>query len=96
MFENDWENFRAEAHAYMKDKEETIIKKWLTDIKYTEPVGYYRNISEKVMEIYATRPGLLIGKAGVDVEKFRKMLNVEFGGEWKVKFVEIRGGFLQI
>lgn len=46
------------------------------------------------MEIHTIRPGVLIGRAGVNVEKFEKILSDEFGGEWKVKFIEIRGGFV--
>ena len=97
MFDESWEEFRTEAHAFMKEKEETLIKKWLDKIsyKYKEPVGYYRNVCTREMEIYARRVGCLIGKAGINVEKFRKMLNEEFVGEWKVKFVEVRGGFVQ-
>ena len=98
MFDEGWEEFRAEVHAFMKDKEESLIKKWLEKIGYTykEPVGYYRNSWKKEMEIYSTRVGQLIGKAGVNVDLLEKMLRDEFHGEWKVKFVEVRGGFVQI
>lgn len=98
MFDEDWEELRAEAHAFMKDKEESLIKKWLEKIGYThkEPVGYYRNCLKKEMEIYSERVGQLIGKAGVNVDLLEKMLRDEFRGEWKVKFIEIRGGFVQI
>ena len=98
MFDEDWEEFRAEVHAFMKDKEESLIKKWLEKIGYTyeEPVGYYRNSWKNEMEIYSTRVGQLIGKEGVNVDLLEKMLKDEFRGEWKVKFVEVRGGFVQI
>ena len=46
------------------------------------------------MEIYSTRVGVLIGKAGVNVDLLKEMLTDEFRGEWKVKFIEIRGGFV--
>lgn len=96
MYDDEaWLEFRAEAHAFMKNKEETVIKKWLNEIGYTEPVGYYRNIFKREMEIYATRLGCLIGKAGKDINKFKKMLTEEFGGEWEVKLIEVRGGFTQ-
>lgn len=96
--ENDWLNFRAEARAFMKEKEETLVKKWLDEIgyKYKEPVGYHRNSWKKEMEIYSTRVGHLIGKAGVNVDKLEKMLSEEFKGNWKVKFFEIRGGFVNM
>ena len=96
MYDEAWEAMRAEAHAFMKNKEESVIKRWLNEIGCTEPVGYYRNIFDREMEIYAKRVGCLIGKAGINVEKFKKMLTEEFGGEWKVKFVEVRGGFVGI
>lgn len=94
--ENDWMNFRAEAIEFNKNREETLLKEWLNEIGYVEPVGYYRDISKKEMEIYSTRPGALIGKAGVNVDLLKKMLANEFRGEWTVKFVEIRGGFVNI
>ena len=94
--EESWEEFRAEALEFMKNKIETLIKKWLEGIGYKETVGYYRNSATKTMEIYSTRPGILIGKAGCHVEQLREMLTNEFHGEWKVKFIEIRGGFVNI
>lgn len=92
--DDEFMKLRAECHEILKNKEESIIKKWLSEIGYAGPVGYYRNISDREMEIYTTRPGILIGKHGTSVDKFRTMLNEEFGGKWKVKFVEIRGGFV--
>ena len=98
MFDEGWEEFRAEVHTFMKNKEETLLKKWLKHIgyKFDEPIGYYRDAYNKTMEIYSTRPGPLIGKAGTNVDILKKMLADEFRGEWKVKFVEVRGGFVQI
>lgn len=98
MFDEDWEELRAEAHAFMKEKEETLIKKWLDKIGYKgkEPIGYYKDAYNKTMEIYSTRVGALIGKAGVNVDLLKKMLTDEFRGEWKVKFIEIRGGFVNM
>ena len=98
MFDEDWEEFRAEAHAYMKEKEETLIKNWLDKIGYKskEPIGYYRDAYKRTMEIYSTSRGKLIGRAGVNADELKKMMKEEFRGEWKVKFVEIRGGFVGI
>ena len=97
-FDNSWEDLRAEAHAFMKEKEENLIKNWLYKIgyKYKEPVGYYINICNNTMEIYSHRVGALIGKAGMNVDELKKMLSDEFHGEWKVKFTEIRGGFVEL
>ena len=98
MDEMEWLRFREESLAFTKNREESVIKKWLNVIGYTykEPVGYYRNSWKREMEIYTTRPGCLIGKAGIDVNKLKEMLTEEFGGEWEVKFIEVRGGFVGI
>lgn len=47
------------------------------------------------MEIYTQHPGMLIGKYGKDVHEFQDMLNQEYRGDWKVKFIEVRGGFMR-
>ena len=94
--ENEWMNFRAEAYEFNKNREETLLKEWMSNIDYKEPIGYYRNISQRTMEIYSTRIGALIGKAGTNVDKLEQMLSEEFRGDWKVRFVEIRGGFIGI
>lgn len=98
MFDEGWEEFRAEVYAYAKDRNETLIKSWLSKIGYTDknPIGYYIRLSSKTIEIYSTRVGALIGKAGVNVDLLEKMLRDEFRGDWKVKFVEVRGGFVNV
>lgn len=97
-FDEDWENFRAEAHRYAKEREETLLKNWLDKIGYKdkEPIGYFRNVCNNTMEIYSRRVGVLIGRAGINVDELKKMLSEEFHGEWRVKFIEIRGGFVTI
>ena len=98
MFDDEsWENFRAEALAYVRNAEENLLKKWLNNIGCKEIIiGYYRDAYNKTMEIYSTKPGVLIGKAGINADKLKKMLSEEFHGEWKVKFIEIRGGFVNV
>lgn len=91
-----WQKVREEALAFNEDIEKSLIKKWLNEINYTEPIGYFRNSWKREMEIYATRPGLLIGKAGAHINKLKIMLTEEFGGEWEIKLIEIRGGFVGI
>lgn len=96
--EEAWNRMRSEAHEFMTNKTETLLKKWLEDIGYKrkEPIGYHLSYYHRTMEIYTTRPGPLIGVAGVNVERLKKMLTDEFYGEWNVKFVEIRGGFVNV
>ena len=98
MFDNDWEKFRADALELQKSREETLIKTWLNRIGYKEknPIGYYISLSDNIIEIFSTTPGILIGKSGVNVDELKKMLSDEFGKAWHVKFVEIRGGFVGI
>ena len=98
MFDEGWKEFRAEVYAYTKDRNENLIKSWLDKIGYKDknPIGYYICLSDKTIEIFSTRVGALIGKEGINVDVLKKMLSDEFSGKWKVKFVEIRGGFVQI
>lgn len=78
-------------------EEEGAIERWMTLAGYNNnPIGYYRDIDNKTMEIYATRPGVLIGKGGKCVEEFKQILKDTFGGDWKVKFIEIRGGMVEV
>ena len=94
--EDDWEECIAQMLAQVKEQEESIISKWLKEIGYNAPVGYYRNVLKQEMEIYTTRPGVLIGKHGVCVERLKQMLQEYFSIEYSIKFIEIRGGFVQI
>lgn len=94
--ENEWLSFRGEALEYVKNKEETILKKWLDNIGYAKPIGYYRDSLNGTMVIYATRIGALVGVEGVNVDKLKKMLSEEFYGEWDVEFIEVRGGFVNV
>ena len=96
MLDDDWNVFRAKMHRLVKDKEESVLKSWLSEIGYTEPVGYYRNLNDVEFILYTTKVGYLIGKAGVNIRKFETMLSEEYGGEWKVKVYEIRGGFVNV
>lgn len=96
MFDKDWEELREEVLKYNKEKQETLLKNWLNKIGFTEPIGYYFNYSERELELYTIRPGILIGKRGVNVLELKDMMSKEFVGEWKVKFIEIRGGFITV
>lgn len=98
MFYNEerWQKFREDALAYETNREKTLLNEWLGKIGYTEPVGYYLDTYLNVMQIYATRIGVLIGKGGIHVEELKKMLLKEYGRDFEVKFVEIRGGFVNV
>lgn len=94
--DDDWTDFRESMFKEAKEREESIIKRWLSKIGCKDTVGYYCNIIDRTMTIYTTSPGRLIGKHGLNVEEFKIMLSEEFGGEWRVLFIEIRGGFVMM
>ena len=94
--DEEFQEFRARALNLARKTEEIVMTKWLTEIGYNhnDPVGYFRNYNTMEMEIYTTCPGQLIGRAGVGVDKLKKLMLEEFFAEWKVKFIEVRGGFV--
>lgn len=94
--EQAWQEFRAEAHKLCRNVDLRVIETWLAEIGFKEPVGYYNNRCDAIMEIYSNRPGVLIGKAGSSVKRFEEILTAEFNRPYKVKFVEIRGGFANV
>lgn len=75
----------------LSQSDKKIIEEWCQEAHVTEPVGYYKDFRNKEWVIYTTKPGWLIGKAGVTLRKYEKILNNEFYCNYKVKIVEIRG-----
>ena len=98
MFYNKerWQQFRAEALEHEANRARTVLQEWLDVVDYIEPVGYYLDTYHNVMVIYTTRIGVLIGKGGVHVEELKKKLLEEYGRDFEVTFVEIRGGFVNV
>lgn len=92
--DDDWIDYRETMLKEAKEREESIIKRWLSKIGCKDTVGYYCSIVDRTMTIYTNSPGRLIGKQGINVKEFKSMLSEEFGGEWKVLFTVIRGGFV--
>lgn len=89
-----WNEFRAECNQIAQDKNNKIIKDWLCKIGYKGTVGYYFNIIDHIVEIYTRHPGQLIGKEECNVYDLEKMASDGHVGKWKVKFIEVRGGFV--
>lgn len=86
----------AEALELQKQREKSVLNKWLGKIEtFKETIGYSVSMSDKEVIIYTKSPGILIGRAGITVYELKALLSEEFGGEWSVKFVEIRGGFIK-
>ena len=95
----DWDEIRWDAHEYMRNRKEAILKEWLTTItggKRITTIGYNFNLHNKHLKIYSDHPGMLIGKGGKDVDLLKQMVNKEFHGEWKVDLIEVYDGFLTI
>lgn len=77
-------------------------KKLIEDLKLREyihktlkPAGISKVIVERAakntrVNIYAARPGLIIGKKGADIEKLRKDLSERAGGNVALNIIEIR------
>lgn len=94
--EERWQKFRAEALEHEANRERTVLQEWLDDIRFAEPVGYYRDGLNNVMTLYSTMPGLLIGMQGRNIEKLKRMMFDEYHVVYEIKFVEIRGGFVNV
>lgn len=92
--DDEWQDFREQCLIAAKERNDSLIKEFLKSAKYTGTVGYYIDVSYCTANIYAKSPGVLIGKAGQNAFDFERRLSEEFGGEWKVKFTEVWGGFV--
>ena len=94
--EDEWMQFRAEAHEFMHNLHKKLIEDWCAECKVTTPVGYYNDMYNGVMKIYTDKPGYLIGMKGSKVKQFEAALEQEFHKPYKVEFIEIRGSFVNI
>lgn len=92
MYNTDFQKFRAEINDWARNRECEFLEDWCTEAKLKEPVGYDFVYGEG-FTIYTNHPGILIGKAGMLVNKYRDRLKEEFGKDNDIKFVEIKNGF---
>lgn len=91
---DDFDNAMSAIIEDARYRTESIIEMWLDKMKYTDSIAYNRDRGSRTMEIYAYRPGVLIGRGGSGVDELKRLLNEEFGGDWHIKFIEITGGFV--
>ena len=87
-----WEDMRNEAHNWAVNRERKFLEDWCIEVGLKEPVAYNYEY-HKGFTIYTNHPGVLIGKAGSLVNKYRDRLKKEFGKDNDIKFVEIKSGF---
>lgn len=92
MYDTDFQKFRAEINAWAKNRERKFLEDWCAEAKLEEPVGYDFVYGEG-FTIYTNHPGILVGKTGILVNKYRDRLKEEFGKDNDIKFVEIKNGF---
>lgn len=93
MYDEAFENMRAEAVQCMREKTELFLSKWCKEAGVKSPVGYERDYSSKSFTVYTDRPGCLIGKGGALAQKYETLMRKEFTGLERISFVEVRGGF---
>lgn len=93
--EDEWMEFRAQCNELVHNEHKKLIEDWCAECKVTTPVGYY-NDHKGTLTIYTDSPGYLIGYKGEKISKFEETLSKEFHKPYKVKFVEVRGGFVNI
>lgn len=52
----------------------TLIREWKAEAKVKERVGYKINYMERTITLATNRPGYLIGRAGVLIEKYENKM----------------------
>ena len=67
-----------------------ILRAWKEDAKVTHLMQY--SLRNKVLTVYTDRPGLLIGRMGERVDRFKqRLLKETFGQIKEVRLEETRG-----
>lgn len=70
---------------------ERVMKKWLKEAKLKEDIYYNIDYNERIITIYTTRPGWLIGKQGYLVEKYTSIMQDKWNSFVGFKFIEVWG-----
>ena len=92
MFDESFERTREEVHNWAVNREHKFLENWCTEAGLKEPIAYDYDYN-KGFTIYTNHPGILIGRAGCLVNKYRDKLKEEFGKNNDIKFVEVKNGF---
>lgn len=91
MYNTDFQKFRAEINAWARNREREFLEDWCAEAGLKEPIAY-DFMYHKGFTIYTNHPGILIGKAGNLISKYRNRLKEEFGTDG-IKLIEIKSGF---
>lgn len=99
MYSDSWDDFRAECIKWARERDEAIIREWLEEIGFSGTIGYYISY-DGIVTIYSNRCGVLIGKAGKNIDILKEILHKVYSKkpkkEWTIKFVENCGEFITI
>lgn len=95
-YEDEWQRLRGEILWLQANRNRKLLEKWCQECGVTSPIGYDNDLGNGVMTIYTKHPGALIGRGGKYINKLKAELKQEFGRNYEVKFVEVRGGFVNI
>ncbi|EKD48361.1 MAG: 30S ribosomal protein S3 [uncultured bacterium] len=74
---------------YQDVKIREFIFKKLADCGISK-IQILRNANETIINIYSAKPGVIIGKQGEDIEKFRESLGREFGSRFQINILEVQ------
>lgn len=100
--ENEFQRFKSECLESMNNKYRTVLENWCKQIGYKYPIAYSRNYKntengiDKILKIFTKHPGIMIGKAGKNVDLLKEMLDKEFISGYAIEFVEVRGDFINL
>ena len=70
---------------------EKVMEKWLKEAKLKEDIQYNIDYDEKIVTIYTTHPGYLIGMRGRLIEKYNSIMQKKWDSFAGFKFVEMWG-----
>lgn len=93
-FDDSFQRFRAEALEFEHNRMETLLKSFLNEIGFDEPIAYSKNYNDMTIEIYTNKPAYLIGCEGKNFDLLQKSVQKEYGNDWRIRFVEIHGYFV--
>lgn len=94
MDELEWMEMREESCKYLKEKHESPLIQYLTELNISDDFLYeYSNMNRNLV-IYTKRPGIWIGLHGSGYNRLKEILLEKFEHDVEVNFKEVRGDFI--
>lgn len=73
----------------MGDKSiEKILKQWKDECLIDDPILYTFSYHSGLLRIFTTRPGVMIGRAGIIVDKYKALMQNKIIGFKSIEFAE--------